>query len=105
MGNVLDLSSYPGGLSDEDKAKVDELLINITNANTDALTSAVNNMQFNNIDQVESTYCLHQRFSTFWYLRTPNQIVSVDFTLGVPPRASCVPPGVRVPQVENHWFT
>jgi hypothetical protein len=53
MGNTLDLSSYPGGLSDEDKAKVDELLINITHANTDALTSAVNNMQFNNIDQVK----------------------------------------------------
>jgi hypothetical protein len=62
MGNTLDLSIYPGGLSDEDKAKVDELLINITNANTDALTSAVNNMQFNNIDQVEfmSMYCLHE---------------------------------------------
>jgi hypothetical protein len=31
---------------------VDQLLINITNANTEALSSAVANMQFNNIDQV-----------------------------------------------------
>ena len=49
---VPDLSKYPLGLNDEDKARVDNMLINITNANTDALASAVENMQFSNIDQV-----------------------------------------------------
>jgi hypothetical protein len=51
-GSTIDLGKYPNGLNDDDKAKVDEMIINITNTNTDALTSAVDNMQFNNIDQV-----------------------------------------------------
>ena len=63
MGNTLDLSSYPNGLSDAEKSSVDDLLINITNANTEALASAVDNMQFNNIDQVRWN---HQKRGRFW---------------------------------------
>ena len=48
----VDLSKYPAGMDDQTLSQVNGLLINITNANTDALTSAVDNMQFNNIDQV-----------------------------------------------------
>ena len=55
MANAPDLSLYPHGLKDEDRAMIDEMLINITNANSDALTSAVDNMQFNNMDQVRNT--------------------------------------------------
>ena len=54
---VPDLSKYPDGLNDDDKAKVDNMLINITNANTDALSAAVDNMQFNNVDQVLADAC------------------------------------------------
>ena len=54
MANAPDLSKYPNGLKDEDRAMIDEMLINITNANSDALTSAVDNMQFNNMDQVQN---------------------------------------------------
>jgi len=53
MANAPNLALYPDGLNDADKAMIDDMLINITNANTDALTSAVDNMQFNNIDQVQ----------------------------------------------------
>ena len=52
MNLPADLSNYPKGMDDQTLAQVNELLINITNANTDALTAAVDNMQFNNIDQV-----------------------------------------------------
>ena len=56
MANAPDLSLYPQGLKDEDRAMIDEMLINITNANSDALTSAVDNMQFNNMDQVQNIW-------------------------------------------------
>ena len=54
MPNAPDLSLYPSGLNEDERAQIDEMLINITNANTDALSSAVDNMQFNNMDQVSS---------------------------------------------------
>ncbi len=52
---------------------------------------------------------LSQCFSTFWIPPTPpppqkKKKLSVNWTFFVPPQATHVPPGVRVPQVENCWF-
>jgi len=52
MGKTVDMSKYPNALDASTVATINSLLINITNANTDALASAVDNMQFNNMDQV-----------------------------------------------------
>jgi hypothetical protein len=69
MGTSVDMSKYPDGLDAATVATINSLLINITNANTDALASAVDNMQFNNIDQVGETAINFrmdlQKFSNF----------------------------------------
>jgi hypothetical protein len=60
-----------------------------------------------NILKLSPKYYLKQRFSSFWYLRIcvpQNQPLSAILTFVVPPQAVRVPPGVRIPKVENCWF-
>jgi hypothetical protein len=44
---------------------------------------------------------MKERFSTFWYLTTPNKNFSLKFDFCVPLLTASAPPGVRVPQLEN----